>query len=106
MGPPKLPPNTLRRSFGRSTPLSLLKKSFAVKIVLRWNSKADPCHEFVPLLVTRLICAADDRPSSELAFTVTTRNSSMASEFSRSTGLLTSQIGRASCRETGYIDDG
>src|SRR6266513_5779474 len=47
MGPPRVPPNTLRISLGRSTPLRLLKKSFAVKIVLRWNSKADPCHELV-----------------------------------------------------------
>ena len=69
----------------------VVKKSLAVNAVLRLNSKP-PVERICPLLVTRLICAAEDRPSSAFAPTVTTRNSSIASVFSRSTGAPISLV--------------
>src|SRR5690242_7383148 len=87
MGPPRAPPKVLRISFGRLMPELLLNQSLAVKIVLRWYSNNDPRNWLVPLLVTRLICAPEDRPPAAFELTVLTRNSSTASEFRRSTGL-------------------
>src|SRR3712207_1489459 len=86
MGPPRAPPKVLRSRRGRGMPERLLKKSLAVKMVLRCASKSAACHSLEPDLVTSEICAPDERPCVELAFEVTTRNSSMASELRRSTG--------------------
>src|SRR5215471_4828336 len=85
-GPPTAPPKVLRINVGRAMPAWLLNQSLAVKMVLRFDSKAAPCQVFEPDLVTNAICAPDDLPPPAPEFRVETRNSSIASEFNRRTG--------------------
>src|ERR1051325_7992193 len=90
MGPPIAPPKVLRSRVRRGIcgVAWFENQSFAVKIVLRWYSKSDPRNWFVPLFVTRFTWAPAERPELAFDVIVVTRNSSTASEFRRSTGLL------------------
>src|SRR5260370_13426047 len=92
IGPPTAPPNVFLMRVGRGTPLLLLKKVLAVKIVFLWDSNNAACHWFVPLLVISDIWAPAERPCVALGLAVTTRNSSTASAFNRSTGALMSLV--------------
>src|ERR1700758_2721722 len=85
MGPPNAPPKSFKFRNGVGTPVRALKKLLADQAELRLYSKISPCKLFVPLLVTRLISAPEERPWSAFAFCVLTRNSSIASPFNRNT---------------------
>src|SRR6476646_10901274 len=85
MGPPSDPPNRLCTSGATGTPSRLLNQSLALPRVLRYHSNIAPCQLFVPVLMTRLIWAPDERPSFALELIVSTRNSWIASAFHLST---------------------
>src|SRR4029079_1750186 len=61
---------------------------FAARTVGRWNQKSAPWYSLEPPFVMRETCAPDERPNWAFGFAVTTRNSSIASAFKRSTVLV------------------
>ncbi len=99
IGPPTEPPKMFLNNCGRSTPAALLKKSFAVVMVLRWISNSEPCQSFDPERVTSETCAPDERPCSAFGFVVVTRNSCSESRVTLKTLANASSVmmSRPSC---------
>src|SRR5438270_13048110 len=88
IGPPTEAPKVFRIRAGRATPLWLFHHVLDSVNFSRLYSNNDPWKLLVPLLVTSEICAPEEWPEALFPLTVETRNSWIASEFSRSTGPL------------------
>src|SRR5207247_181969 len=79
-GPPSVAPNWLNLSGGGSV---VAKKFFDWNRSLRRNSQPDPCHSFVPDLVTTLTTDPELRPNSAEKLLLWILNSWTASTFGR-----------------------
>src|SRR5579859_8143955 len=86
MGPPRVPPNWLKRSSGFLMPAPFTKKLLASNLSLRRNSQRLPCQLFVPDLVTRFTMEPALLPYSAELLLVSCWNSCTESSITSASG--------------------